>query len=119
MGSSSPPSPPSLDEKNQPASGDNDGDANARSDTAIVTTDHDKVARVVTKNGRGDDRVTQATRHASIGQQRKSDAGDVGDAKIPPHAKACAGCQQVFIPLTDGASKTLCRVCQAELRRGR
>jgi LSD1 subclass zinc finger protein len=31
---------------------------------------------------------------------------------------ACVGCRQAFIPLTDGASKTLCRVCQAELRRG-
>jgi AAA domain len=30
----------------------------------------------------------------------------------------CAGCHRAFVSLTDGSSKTLCRVCQAELRRG-
>ncbi len=30
----------------------------------------------------------------------------------------CVGCRQPFAPMTAGASKTLCRVCQAELRRG-
>jgi AAA domain len=39
-----------------------------------------------------------------------------GEGVLERHA--CAGCQQPFMPLKDDASKTLCRMCQAELRRG-
>jgi hypothetical protein len=36
----------------------------------------------------------------------------------PSEKMVCSGCQAPFVPLADGASKTLCRVCQSELRRG-
>jgi hypothetical protein len=52
------------------------------------------------------------------------DAKDDEDAKKRTHSNrattqdCCRGCHQPFIPLTNGASKTLSRVCQAELQRG-
>jgi hypothetical protein len=59
------------------------------------------------------------------------DMGDMGEtadrATATPHAgnmyrsrgpMPCTGCHARFTPATDGASQTLCRVCQAEVRRG-
>jgi hypothetical protein len=44
-----------------------------------------------------------------------TDAGNKNPDDTPAR---CRGCKEPFEPLTDGASKTLCRACQAELRRG-
>jgi hypothetical protein len=40
------------------------------------------------------------------------------ESSTPNEKIICRGCQERFVPLTDGASKTLCRLCQAELRKG-
>jgi LSD1 subclass zinc finger protein len=45
----------------------------------------------------------------------RSETGETGPEKCE---RPCGGCRQPFSPLHDGASKTLCCVCQAELRRG-
>jgi hypothetical protein len=97
----SPASPTSPSEQKPLLTGDDKGDANLRGDAKGALGGRSGDANHIPENPHESSRGTM---------------GDDGDAKISTHS--CTGCHAPFEPLTDGASKTLCRVCQAELRRG-
>jgi hypothetical protein len=61
---------------------------------------------------------SQRRKTASANQPPERDSGDDFSAEVVHDRPSCAGCGDPFTALPDGASKTLCRVCQAELRRG-
>jgi hypothetical protein len=67
---------------------------------------------IILRSGRGG--KSDPYRYATAQTQ----ANSAGNKNPNDTAPRCRGCKEPFEPLTDGASKTLCRACQAELRRG-
>lgn len=85
-----------------------------QSNQQVTRDDKDDHMIIFNRNGNG--QRNQQVTSDDKDDHRESVGGDDRDDHLE-RAK-CLGCREPFAPLHDGTSKTLCRACQGEVRRG-